>query len=111
MTSVCEIGSLSEEASEENKEYGEKAIEPEAANDQDDEEEYEEAPASLEDGGQPTIDELEEIHLGTTEDPRPTFVAKALPEEEKMAIKQLLQEFRDVFAWNYTEMPGRNALS
>lgn len=23
-----------------------------------------------------------------------------------MAIKQLLQEFRDVFAWNYTEMPG-----
>lgn len=76
MTSVCEIGSLSEEASEENKEDGEKAIEPEAANDQDDEEEYEEAPASLEDGGQP-------MNSKKFTSARPTFVAKALPEEDK----------------------------
>ena len=47
------------------------------------EEEYGAAPSSLEDGGQPTIDELEEINLGTEDDPRPTFIAKALPEEEK----------------------------
>ena len=37
---------------------------------QSDDEEYEEALASLEDGGQPTIDELEEINLGTQEENR-----------------------------------------
>lgn len=60
----------------------------------------------LEDGGQPPVDELEEINLWTSENPRPTFIARALPSEEKIAIKKLIQEFRYLFAWTYTEMPG-----
>jgi hypothetical protein len=68
--------------------------------------ECDKAPQSIEDGGQPTIDELEEINLGTADEPRPTFIAKALPVEAKEALIKLLHEFKDVFAWNYTEMPG-----
>ncbi|CAL9000477.1 unnamed protein product, partial [Prunus brigantina] len=33
--------------------------------------EVQEAPLSLEDGGQVTVDELKEFNLGTSEDPRP----------------------------------------
>jgi hypothetical protein len=41
------------------------------------------APQELEDGGQPTIDELVEVNLGTEEDPRPTFVSATLTEKER----------------------------
>ena len=65
-----------------------------------------EALTTLEDGGQATIDELEELNLGTKEDPCPIYVSAMLtPEEEKQCF-HLLYEYRDVFAWSYKEIPG-----
>ncbi|KAA0062740.1 uncharacterized protein E5676_scaffold523G00210 [Cucumis melo var. makuwa] len=49
------------------------------------EEDAEDVPQSLEDGGQSTVDELKEVNLGTIEEPRP--------------------EYKDIFAWSYQEMP------
>ena len=41
------------------------------------------APQELEDGGQPTIDNLVQVNLGTEDDPHPTFVSATLTEEEQ----------------------------
>lgn len=41
------------------------------------------APAQIEDGGQPTVDELEEINLGSSDDPRPTFLRMNIPPAER----------------------------
>ena len=51
-------------------------------------------------------DPLQEINLGTEEDPRPTFISALLKEPIKDELIALLQEFRDCFAWHYHEMPG-----
>ncbi|VVA36942.1 PREDICTED: LOW QUALITY PROTEIN, partial [Prunus dulcis] len=51
-------------------------------------------------------DPLQEINLGTEEDPRPTFISTLLKEPLKSELMALLQEFRDCFAWHYHEMPG-----
>jgi hypothetical protein len=64
------------------------------------------APQQLEDGGQPTIDELVEMNLGTEDDPRPIFVSAMLTEEEREDYRSFLMEYRDCFAWTYKEMPG-----
>lgn len=64
------------------------------------------APRELEDRGQATIDELEEVNLGTVDDPRPIFVSAMLSDEEKVATKEFLASHRDCFAWTYKEMPG-----
>lgn len=64
------------------------------------------APRELEDGGQPTIDELIEVNLGTEEEPRPTFLSATLTKEEREGYQNFLMEYRDYFAWNYKEMPG-----
>ena len=53
-----------------------------------------------------TVDELEEINLGTEEDLRPTFISASLPQKEKELLKSLLFEYVDCFAWSYEEMPG-----
>ena len=66
------------------------------------------APQEVEDGGQPTIDELVQIKLGTEEDPRPTFVSATLTLEERESYNSFLMKFRDCFAWTYKEMPGLN---
>ncbi|XP_072084691.1 uncharacterized protein [Arachis hypogaea] len=66
----------------------------------------ENAPLQLQDEAKQKEEELEEINLGTEEHPRPLFVCKALGEKEKRDLIALLTEFRDVFAWNYDEMPG-----
>ncbi|KAG9449925.1 hypothetical protein H6P81_009890 [Aristolochia fimbriata] len=65
-----------------------------------------EAPAEFEEGGQATVDELKKIDLGTAEDPRPTFLSASLTAEEEAEYIALLCEYRDIFAWSYTEMPG-----
>ncbi|KAI5347392.1 hypothetical protein L3X38_015271 [Prunus dulcis] len=64
------------------------------------------APSQIEDGGQATVDELQEINLGTDEEPRPIFVSALLTPNELENYKCLLQEYRDVFAWGYQDMPG-----
>ena len=64
------------------------------------------APPQFEEGGQATVDELRELNLGTSEDPKPIFVSALLTLEELEDYEQLLREYRDVFAWGYQDMPG-----
>ena len=59
-------------------------------------EEVDEAPPALENGGQATVDELKEINLEIAEEPRPTFISALLtPKKEGYLI--LLVEYKDVF--------------
>ncbi|XP_074277348.1 uncharacterized protein LOC141600984 [Silene latifolia] len=74
--------------------------------DENEEVEADEAPETLEDGGQSTVDELKELNLGTIEDPRPIYVSALLTKEEEEEYYKLLVEYKDVFAWSYKEMPG-----
>jgi hypothetical protein len=67
-----------------------------------------EAAPQMEDGNQSTVDDLEEINIGTTDDPRPIFISKHLSEENKKTYYEFLCANRDVFAWTYEEMPGLN---
>ena len=64
------------------------------------------APPEMEDGSQPTIDELREINLGTIDEPKPIFVSPMLNDEQVAQYEQFLQEYKDVFAWGYQDMPG-----
>ncbi|KAM1029351.1 hypothetical protein ACFX15_041095 [Malus domestica] len=50
-------------------------------------------------------DPLEVIDLGTEEDPRPIQISGLLGVDDRAKIICLLQEFKDCFAWHYTEMP------
>ncbi|XP_074277632.1 uncharacterized protein LOC141601266 [Silene latifolia] len=68
--------------------------------------EADEAPETLEDGGQSTVDQLKELNLGTTEDPRPIYISALLTKEEEEEYYKLLVEYKDVFAWRYKQMPG-----
>jgi len=52
----------------------------------------------MEDGSQVTIDELREITLGITDDPKSIFVSTMLNDEEVVQYEQLLWEYKDVFA-------------
>ncbi|KAL0412259.1 UNVERIFIED_CONTAM: Transposon Tf2-12 polyprotein [Sesamum latifolium] len=70
------------------------------------EEDAEDAPVELEEGVKATVDELREINLGNTEDPRPIYTSASLTQEEEEAYIMLLHEFKDVFAWSYKEIPG-----
>ena len=50
---------------------------------------------------------LEMVDL--SEDPsvkRNIFISSSLTAEERKFLIKLLKEFKDVFAWNYSEMPG-----
>ncbi|CAN6552200.1 unnamed protein product [Malus baccata var. baccata] len=51
-------------------------------------------------------DPLEIIDLGTEEDPRPIQISGLLGVDDRARVICLLQEFKDYFAWHYTEMPG-----
>ena len=65
-----------------------------------------EASPQMEDGNQCTVDDLEEINIGTTDDPRPIFISKHLSKENKLKYQEFMRANRDVFAWTYEEMPG-----
>ena len=64
------------------------------------------APANLEDTRPQVKDPLEEVNVGTVEDPRPLFISVLLPQSLKSELCQLLHEFKDYFALSYHEMPG-----
>ena len=49
---------------------------------------------------------MEEVNLGTVEEPRITYINSLLSTNLNEHIISLLQEFKDCFAWNYDEMPG-----
>ena len=54
-------------------------------------------------------EELEEVDLGSgSQEPRPISISASLTEKEKSELVMVLKEFKDVFAWDYNEMPGLN---
>ncbi|XP_070667874.1 uncharacterized protein [Malus domestica] len=63
-------------------------------------------PAELEDHQPQVKDPLEEINVGTADDPWPLFISALLPQQIKDELRALLTEFKDCFAWSYHEMPG-----
>lgn len=54
----------------------------------------------------PTEDKMIEVNLATAEEPRPVIVSKSLKNEKLVSYVVFLHEFKDVFAWTYTKMPG-----
>ena len=53
-----------------------------------------------------SADELEEIHIGSGDKTRPTYVSAKLDPEYKQELINLLKEIKDCFAWEYYEMPS-----
>src|SRR4029078_8461174 len=51
-------------------------------------------------------DNLEEVDIGPGDKPRLTFINKKLDLVLLKEMITLLKEYRDCFAWDYTEMPG-----
>ncbi|KAB2626102.1 S2-RNase [Pyrus ussuriensis x Pyrus communis] len=51
-------------------------------------------------------DPLETIDLGTKGDPRPIQISGLLEVEVRAKIVSFLHEFKDCFAWHYTEIPA-----
>nr|XP_027100429.1 uncharacterized protein LOC113719420 [Coffea arabica] len=70
------------------------------------EEDVEDAPLELEEGVKVTVDDLKEINLGTSEDPRPIYISALLNLDEEKAYIERFREYQDIFAWTYKEMPG-----
>ncbi|KAI5351087.1 hypothetical protein L3X38_003978 [Prunus dulcis] len=64
------------------------------------------APPQMEEGGHATIDDLQEINLGIVDSPNPIFFNASLTPQELEEYTQLWQEYRDVFAWSYQDMPS-----
>ena len=54
--------------------------------------------------GPAVVKEIELAELG--EDSKPVFIAQDLTPVEEEALKMLLKEFRDIFAWTYHDMKG-----
>jgi hypothetical protein len=50
-------------------------------------------------------DELEEVDIGPGDKPRPTFISKKFDLFLREPMIDLLKEYSDCFAWDYTEMP------
>jgi len=53
-----------------------------------------------------SADDLVEVDIGSGDKPRPTFISAKLDSECKQHLTDFLKEYKDCFAWNYTEMPG-----
>jgi len=53
-----------------------------------------------------SADDLVEVDIGSGDRPRPTFISAKLDSECKQHLTNLLREYKDCFAWDYTEMPG-----
>ena len=53
-----------------------------------------------------SVDDLEEVDIGPEDKPRPTFISKKLDPVLREEMIALPKEYRDCFAWDYTEMPG-----
>jgi hypothetical protein len=53
-----------------------------------------------------SADKLEEIDIGSGDKPRPTFISANLQSDFREELIKLLKEYKDCFAWDYSEMPG-----
>ncbi|GKV34835.1 hypothetical protein SLEP1_g43177 [Rubroshorea leprosula] len=69
-------------------------------------EELDLAPAKLDDLKAEVQDPLEEVNLGTEADPKITFISGSLEPCLHDKIITILHEYKDYFAWDYSEMPG-----
>ncbi|KAH7840681.1 hypothetical protein Vadar_020181 [Vaccinium darrowii] len=69
-------------------------------------EDLEAAPTKLDDLKADIQDPLDEINLGSEEEPNPVYISQLLPEDVKERFTQLVKEFKCCFAWDYDEMPG-----
>ena len=50
--------------------------------------------------------ELEELNVGTTDDPRTISIAKNLPSTTRFVMITLLYKYRDVFSWSHEDVKG-----
>ena len=49
---------------------------------------------------------MEDVNLGSgLQESRPISISANLTEKEKLELVPLLKEFKDVFPWDYNEMP------
>jgi hypothetical protein len=53
-----------------------------------------------------SADKLEEIDIGDGDKPRPTFISADLESSFREELIKILREYKDCFAWDYSEMPG-----
>jgi len=53
----------------------------------------------------PTDDKVIQINLGDEVNPKPIFINESLPLSDKENLVHLIQEYIDVFAWNFEDMP------
>ena len=51
-------------------------------------------------------DPLDEVNLGTKDEPKFTYVNAWLDPISRSRIIKVLKEFKDCFAWDYSELPG-----
>jgi hypothetical protein len=50
-----------------------------------------------------SADKLEEIDIGNGDKPRPTFISANLESGFREELIKLLKEYKDCFAWDYSE--------
>jgi hypothetical protein len=53
-----------------------------------------------------SADKLEEVDIGNGDKPRLTFISASLESGFREELIKLLMEYKDCFAWDYSEMPG-----
>jgi hypothetical protein len=53
-----------------------------------------------------SADKLEEVDIGNGDKPRPTFISANLESDFRKELIKLLKDYKDFFAWDYSEMPG-----
>jgi hypothetical protein len=53
-----------------------------------------------------SADKLEEIDIRDGDKPRPTFISANLDSGFREELIKLLKEYKDCFAWDYSEMYG-----
>ena len=53
-----------------------------------------------------SADKLKQIDIGPGDKPRPTYISANLDPEFRIELINLLKEYKDCFAWDYSEMPG-----
>jgi hypothetical protein len=50
--------------------------------------------------------QVEEVNLGTKDQPKIVKFGKQMDKEFKQKLKELLQEYQDTFAWSYKDFKG-----
>ncbi|VVA40833.1 PREDICTED: LOW QUALITY PROTEIN, partial [Prunus dulcis] len=63
------------------------------------------APTEMDDSKAEVQDPLLEINLRTKDNHRPIYISDLMKPELRTKMEELLREFKDCFAWDYTEMP------